>query len=298
MSPNNLLIVDDSPYLHKIIRAHLRPDPIFVHSAYDGEAGLVKAAGLQPHLVLMDIDMPGLDGMEVCRRLKDNPLTSDTPVIFLSADCSTHDKVKAFEMGAVDFITKPFQLDEVRARVRAALSAKSIAQQMVMIDSLTGLWNQAYLDVLLPAQIALAERIGEPLSCVIAEIDEMEKLYEEHGRPAAEQIIKSIAETFVVMSRSEDVVCHLGSGRVVILQSATSQKQAMTLAEQMHTEIQRQLLYFEFMGARITCSFGVAQDHWTGSLLEDAGEALLQGKESGGNVVIGSSQPGNQSLHA
>jgi two-component system, cell cycle response regulator len=291
--------VDDSPYLHKIIRAHFGPDPVIIHSAFDAEAGLTKAAGLQPSLILMDIDMPGVDGLEACRRLKANPLTSDTPVIFLTADCSTHDKVKAFELGAIDFITKPFQPDEVRARVRAALRTKAVIQQMVMIDSITGLWNQTYLDALLPAQLSLAKRTGQPLACIIADIDGLDEIYEQRGQPLAERIIKSITGTFAGMTRHEDVLCHLGGGRVLFLQPATTQAEAVIFSELMRGEIERQTLYQEFIGTGLTCSFGVAdtKTQWIGSLVEAAEEAILQAKQTG-NAVIAAPQQVDQSLAA
>ena len=300
MTPSNVLIVDDSPYLHKIIRAHLGNDSLVMHSAYDGETALTKVADLQPDLVLMDIDMPRMDGLEACRQLKANPQTADAPVIFLTADCSTYDKVKAFEMGAVDFITKPFQPEEVRARVRAALRVKSVNQQLVMIDTITGLWNQNYLDVLLPSQVALAKRTGQPLSCVVSDIDEMDHIYDAHGRAQAERIIKSITGTFAGMSRSEDVLCHLGGGRIVSLQPATSQSDAALLADLIRSEIERQVVYSEFTGTKITCSFGVAEsrNQWTGSPMEAAQEALEQAKQAHGNVVIPSMPWDRKSLAA
>src|SRR5437773_396483 len=96
------LIVDDSLPLHQLMKTHLDGEGLEFHSAYDGEAALTKAVDLRPSLILLDIDMPDMDGFEVCRRLKANTQTNSIPVIFLTADFNTNDKVKGLDLGAVD----------------------------------------------------------------------------------------------------------------------------------------------------------------------------------------------------
>ncbi len=114
---NSILIIDDSPHLHKLVVAHLKADPIVVHSATDGESGLAAATELQPGLILLDVDMPALGGFEVCRQLKAGPATSAIPVMFVTADGTLMDKVRGLDLGAVDYLTKPFKPEELRARV-------------------------------------------------------------------------------------------------------------------------------------------------------------------------------------
>ncbi len=116
--PQTVLLVDDSIPLHKLVRAQLEAEPVEVHSAYDGEAALNAAVSLRPTLILLDVDMPELDGFEVCRRLKGNPLTASIPVIFLTANSLVGDKVRGFDTGGADYVTKPFKPEELRARVR------------------------------------------------------------------------------------------------------------------------------------------------------------------------------------
>ena len=114
------LIIDDSLPLQKLIRGQLHGEGLDLHSAHDGIAGLAMAVELRPSVILLDVDMPDMDGFEVCRRLKGNALTSTIPVIFLTADFDMGDKGKGLELGAVDYITKPFKPEELRARVRRA----------------------------------------------------------------------------------------------------------------------------------------------------------------------------------
>jgi len=119
---HSILIIDDDPANLGVISASLEDDGFKVLVARDGESGLQKAQYARPGLILMDVLMPGLDGFEICRHLKTEPATKEIPVIFMTALTATKEKVKGFEAGGVDFITKPFQQDEVLARVRTQIS--------------------------------------------------------------------------------------------------------------------------------------------------------------------------------
>ena len=116
-----LLVVDDTSASLRLLTDILKEEGYEVRSAISGELALRAAASNPPDLVLLDIRMPGMDGYEVCRRLKAEPATRDVPVIFVSAVTETDEKVRGFEMGAVDFVTKPYQRDELMARVRTHL---------------------------------------------------------------------------------------------------------------------------------------------------------------------------------
>src|SRR3978361_485165 len=101
-----VLLIDDCPSIHGLVRARLRDEPIELHSAFDGESGLAQAASLAPDLVLLDVEMPATNGFEVCRKLKDDPRTMHVPVIFLTGAASTQEKIRGLEMGAIDYVTK------------------------------------------------------------------------------------------------------------------------------------------------------------------------------------------------
>jgi DNA-binding response OmpR family regulator len=121
-----VLIVDDSIPQHKLIRVLMAEESINCKSAYNGEAGLVMAESLKPDLVLLDVDMPDLNGFDVCRLMKVNPATKDIPIIFLTASASMDEKICGLSLDAVDYITKPFDPWELAARVRMALRTKRL----------------------------------------------------------------------------------------------------------------------------------------------------------------------------
>jgi DNA-binding response OmpR family regulator len=135
-----VLIIDDSAVSLAMARAHLTKDDLVVLCAKSGAEGLEVASREKPDLVLLDMDMPDMSGLEVCRELKSRSELCMIPVIFLSGSSCLADKVKGLDMGAVDYVTKPFDGAELRARVRAALRTKhlqDLLSQYAQIDPLT-----------------------------------------------------------------------------------------------------------------------------------------------------------------
>ncbi len=126
MSDQRLLIIDDSEDIHELVHVWLEGEPIEFFSCFSGEEGLQNAPQTRPDLILLDVDLPGINGFEVCRRLKTTAATADIPVVFLTGASSTEEKLQGLELGAIDYVTKPFDPSELRARVRAALNTKRL----------------------------------------------------------------------------------------------------------------------------------------------------------------------------
>ena len=124
--PGTILVVDDTPDALKLLTEILTERGYRVRPANSGELALASIARNPPELILLDICMPGMDGFEVCRRLKSSENTSEIPVIFISALLELEDRVEGFRLGAVDFVTKPFQREELLARVKAHLDLKRL----------------------------------------------------------------------------------------------------------------------------------------------------------------------------
>jgi DNA-binding response OmpR family regulator len=120
-----ILLIDDSPAVHDLVRASLAEEPAIMYSAYEGTEGISLAREWRPELILLDVDMPGADGFEVCRRLSADVQTADIPIIFLTASADSRKKVMGLDLGGSDYITKPFNPAEFSARIRASLRAKT-----------------------------------------------------------------------------------------------------------------------------------------------------------------------------
>src|SRR4051794_11808421 len=112
-----LLIIDDSQSIHSLVRARLTAESVTIDCAMNGTDGLRQALENPPDLILLDVDLPDIDGFEVCRRLKSSSMAINVPVIFLTGATSTDEKIRGLDLGAVDYITKPFDPAELRARV-------------------------------------------------------------------------------------------------------------------------------------------------------------------------------------
>ena len=121
-----LLVIDDAPSVHALVRARLADELYEIRCAHNTEMGETAIREFLPDLILLDIDLPGENGFDFCRRLKENPATARIPVIFLTAADDIEQKVTGLELGAVDFVTKPFDPAELRARVRASLRTKTL----------------------------------------------------------------------------------------------------------------------------------------------------------------------------
>jgi len=123
--PHAVLVVDDNPNNLKVVLRHFEAYSFEVYTALNGETGLERARKVRPDLILLDVQMPGIDGFEVCKRLKANPQTAGIPVIFMTALTETRDKVRGFEVGGVDYVTKPLEATELMARVQTQLQLRA-----------------------------------------------------------------------------------------------------------------------------------------------------------------------------
>ncbi|HEX4124604.1 MAG TPA: diguanylate cyclase [Tepidisphaeraceae bacterium] len=275
-----VLVVDDSTDIQKFIGAILSNAPVDMHSATDPNYGLTLAGSIKPDLILLDVDMPSMDGYEFCRRLKADPGLGTVPVLFLTAKDSTEQKVRGLELGAVDYITKPFSPSELRARVRAALRTQSVIQNLEdhsLVDSLTGLGNQKMFKTRMRAEASRRARSPQPLTCTYVDVDGFEQVNQYYGQPFGDEVLKKVAEALQQTYRPEDVICRLQADDFAVLLSDTTVTQAVKLAK----EFKRTLATadFEYRGAKIAVTCGVAITTAAGSYDQSMLDAAIHGME-------------------
>jgi len=274
--PESILIIDDSVPLHKLTKSYLAPEMLKIRSAYDGESGLPAAANPQPSLILLDVDLPGIDGFEVCRRLKANSSTAFIPIIFLTASSVMSEQVKGLELDALDFIVKPFKPEELRARVRAALRTKFNWDAVTMVDGLTGLFNRAYLNSHVNTHIALARRFGIPAACIMVRLDHYDALATKYGDAIVSDVIRAVTRILVNECRTEDIVCRFDESKFVLLILNANRAGGLLLTERLGVQIKRQLHQMGSLEIRATCTFGVSDtDLANGDTLIDRAETAL-----------------------
>jgi two-component system, cell cycle response regulator len=285
-----VLIIDDTRNIHALIKARLAGEPAELHSAYTSNDGLNMAGTLLPDLVLVDLEMPDVDGFEICRRLKAQPSTMNIPVVLLTGAGSTDAKIRGLEVGAVDFITKPFEPAELRARVRAALRTKyllDLLNKKAMIDGLTGLWNRTYFDQTLAAQTALARRSGQACSVVICDLDHFKVINDRCGHLTGDEALRCVAACVQATCRIEDTVCRFGGEEFGILCPNTPADRALIMGERLRKNIEKLTLSHRGMPVPVTASFGIADLATSGDadIVAAANAAMRAAKENGRNRV-------------
>jgi two-component system, cell cycle response regulator len=284
---SKVLMIDDAKAMHGIVKARLSGDGVEFHSALSGEEGISLALTIEPDVILLDVEMPAPDGFEVCRRLKDNPALSNIPVIFLTGASSTEEKVRGLNLGAIDYITKPFDAAELQARVRVSLRNKELLDLLskkAMIDGLTGLYNRGYLNQRLKEELAHASRYDRPLSCIMLDVDHFKSINDTHGHGFGDMVLNEIAGIVQKVSRAEDITCRYGGEEFAILARETAADAAMALAERLRAAIETAKFSRGAISVSVTVSLGVSDlSDGNQDIVDRADRALYESKHNGRN---------------
>jgi diguanylate cyclase (GGDEF)-like protein len=256
-----VLLIDDARETFQLLRLRLRSEPLELHYADKPLEGLDKLRSLRPDLILLDMDMPSMDGVELCRIIKDDPNLALTPVIFLTGDDRLQSRVQALDAGAVDYIHKASDPLELRARVRAALRTKGYLDKLserAHIDALTGLWNRRYCDRRMLEELDAWHRYKTSISLLMMDIDHFKHINDTYGHPFGDQVLKAVAGALTQRLRKRDVPCRYGGEEFAILLPNTGQRAARLVASALHDSISRLGLLFEGQPVDVTVSMGVA----------------------------------------
>lgn len=301
-----LLVIDDSELIHDMLAARLNSDTLIVHSAMNGPDGIRCAREIQPDLILLDVDLAAApDGYEVCRQLKALAQTMNIMVIFLTGAASTEEKIKGLNLGAVDYITKPFDAAELQARVAAALRTRrllELLERKAMIDGLSGLWNRSYLAQQVEALLALSDRTGSTWSCMMVDIDHFKAINDTHGHLVGDCVLQHVAAMIADACRQHDVVCRYGGEEFAVLLPETALNGAHVLAERIRVAIENEAIEHGKLIVKVTCSIGLAEHVPTrdgrNSPVPRADSALYQAKQSGRNRTISHAPEAQQKIIA
>lgn len=291
-----LLIVDDQPInIQTLYRIFQSDHEIFM--ATDGQQALSLCwNGVPPDLILLDIVMPGLDGLTVCRQLKANPLTSDIPVIFVTAQTDPNDETRALEAGGVDFITKPVNPAVVRARVKTHLTLKfqnDLLRVLAFIDGLTGLANRRRFDETLQLEWRRCRRNDSPLALLMIDIDHFKLYNDRYGHQAGDSCLQAVAATLkAAFGRAQDLVARYGGEEFVCLLPECDHAAAKPKADALVQAVASLGLPHESSptAATLTISLGIAViipnvSRSPEDLVMAADAALYQAKQQGRNQV-------------
>ncbi|MGE5403484.1 MAG: diguanylate cyclase [Candidatus Saccharibacteria bacterium] len=245
-----VLIVDDSRMNLKLLSNVLSEENCDINEAMNGKQALEKSTEDPPDLILLDLVMPDMDGFEVCEKLKSSPQTSDIPVILITASNTTESIVRGFETGAVDYVTKPFNDVELRARVRTHLELKrsrdiqnqliqklqSVNDQlqiMAITDQLTGLNNRRGFISLVEQQIKLANRSKKPIYLFYIDLDGMKWVNDNLGHEEGDNLLIDTAHLLKSSFRVSDIIARLGGDEFAALAVDSDSDQAEVITSRL-----------------------------------------------------------------
>ncbi len=297
-----ILIVDDVPENLKILGGLLK-DQYRVHIAKSGQQVLKSVTDHgNPDLILLDVVMPGMDGYEVCTAIKGDPKTADIPIIFVTSKDTPIDEVRAFDLGAADFITKPYDPNIVLARVRSQLESKAVMDTLMesaYIDGLTQIYNRRKFDEEYAQYWQMAQRTQAVLSVGLIDIDHFKQYNDTYGHGQGDVCLHQVAQAVNQnMRRQTDFAARYGGEEFVCVFYGTDCPEASEIMERTLEAIRSLGIPHEksSAAAHVTvsaglCTLRVTQEADRTAVLQEADKALYEAKEKGRNRVVCHSLP-------
>ena len=296
MTKSTILIVDDMPANIKVLGELLR-DEYKIRLATGGKKALQMARSSNPpDLILLDVIMPEMDGYEVCAQLKADKATKNIPVIFITAMDLEKDETKGLSLGAVDYITKPFSLPIVKARVKTHLELKhhrDILEDLSTLDGLTGISNRRRFDEFLEIEWFRAIRESTPLALLMIDIDHFKLYNDNYGHIAGDDCLKLVAKNLLDgIRRPADFLARYGGEEFAVILPMTDIQGAVTVGSSLIERINTLKIphIHSMVSDQISISIGAAsiipdRKNSTVFLIENADNCLYLAKEGGRNRV-------------
>jgi diguanylate cyclase (GGDEF)-like protein len=307
-SPGRILIVDDHEDNVELLKARLEARGYRTETATNGQQALDQVAVSPPDLILLDVMMPEVDGIEVARRIKANPRLPFIPIIMQTALDATESKVEGLDAGADDYITKPINFAELEARVNSLLRIKALQEDLAQrerqlaemndrlrhisqTDALTDLDNRRYSEERLAEMFGHALRFGEPLGCVMCDLDKFKPVNDTYGHQAGDAVLRQFAAILRQEAREVDRVGRYGGEEFIFLLPGANAEAAAVFAERVRAAVEAYSFTIPGRTLQRTVSCGVAAWPHPGiessdALVKAADDALYVAKETGRNRVV------------
>jgi diguanylate cyclase (GGDEF)-like protein len=300
---NSVLIIDDSELIREQIVKTLESRDLFsrFYQAEDGLEGFKKLLASPVDIVLCDLEMPRMDGFKFLGMLKGRSDVADTPVILLTGNDDRELKLKGLEQGACDFLTKPFDPEELVARMRVHLKIKHLQDdlkrsnelllELSNTDHLTGLFNRRFLMESLDKEVQRASRKDGQVALLMLDIDHFKRINDNYGHLQGDVVLQKVSLHIQRELRNYDIAARYGGEEFVAVLPDTTLKEAFHVADRIRLSVQGMCFAGALAKEQITASLGVATfpspcyDDIDG-LLRAADEALYQAKEEGRNRVV------------
>jgi diguanylate cyclase (GGDEF)-like protein len=292
-----ILVADDSMVVRAVLRRQLETDGHTVVEAVNGAEAIDACREYRPDVILLDVEMPVLDGHATLERLKADPELKDIPVVFLTGRVDTADVVTGLHLGAHDYLRKPFEANELMARVSAALRTKWLQDELrtrnaeldrvSRIDMLTNIYNRRHLDEHLRSVISAARRHDRTIGVLIVDIDHFKNVNDEHGHLAGDAVLREVAARLAQAMRTEDALGRWGGEEFLAVLTDTPPEGVRVMAERLRQVIAAAPFTLDDGSQiRVTVSVGHASGTEDAEVLvHRADDALYVAKAEGRNRV-------------
>jgi two-component system, cell cycle response regulator len=298
---SGVLVAEDDPMFRKILKSWLENWGYRVTVAEDGAmAWSILQQEHPPELLILDWVMPGMDGTELCRKIRERQQTPYQYILLVTAKDDRQDVVTGLEAGADDYLTKPFERSELRARLTVGGRILSLQDDLIQAreelrfqathDALTGIWNRgAFLD-LLQREIERADRSQTPTGLLMLDLDHFKKINDTYGHPAGDVVLKEVACRINRVVRSYDFVGRYGGEEFLVVLPGCDQNQAQQSAERIRSEIAEGPVLTVNAEILVTASIGVTSARANTAsgkeILAVADTALYEAKRAGRNRTV------------
>ncbi len=303
MTTATVLIADDSLVVRTVVRSELEDEDYRVIEAADGVSAYDQCQLDPPDVILLDIEMPRMDGYKVLARLKSDLRLTNIPVVFLTSRSGTEDIVAGLRGGAHDYLKKPFEGAELLARVGAAVHVKklqdeleqrnAVLNRMSRTDGLTGLFNRRHLDDELARRQKDALRHAEPLCLLLLDIDHFKHINDTFGHPTGDIVLRVFADRLRSELRAGDIAGRWGGDEFMIILPRTDLDGTLEVAERIRSTMAREPINAAGEEIRVTISCGCAlgAGESAGAIVDLADTCLYEVKTSGRNQAIAAALP-------
>ena len=293
-------VVDDDNAIRRLLRLFLTRAGYTTFECMTGEEAREKLATQAWDIAILDRKLPDMDGLALCRELKATPEFRARYIVMLTGEADQEDKVEGLDLGADDYITKPFQYPELLARVRAGKRIVDLQKELMetnrrlellsITDGLTKLNNHRYFQDELARAFEESQRYERPLSLAMIDIDFFKKVNDTYGHAVGDEVLKAVATLYKGSVRSTDLVARYGGEEFAIMMPETELQDAITFADQIRGLVESSPIETQAGPLKITISIGVAsvpltRIHSSKELIVSADKALYRAKKSGRNQV-------------
>lgn len=283
-----ILMIDDDAEFASYIKESLEENGVQVVIALTGKRGVELFYTLQPHMVIVDVQLPDMNGFDILTQINDIARSRHVPITLISVDGRVENQIKALEMGAMDFIAKPIHMNTFLPYISNRLKYKSAIWQSALTDELTGAGNRRQFTQTLTQMSALAERKRHTYTLVMLDLDYFKKVNDRYGHPAGDEVLRRFSAFVMELKRETDYFFRYGGEEFALILADTTPHEALTLIDR----IRSRMAEFAFTIAPfdpfyVTFSAGMSEYRLDeATVLNEADQALYQAKRNGRNQTV------------